>query len=33
MRTNVTFDGAGIKLAGALYTPDTAPEMTAGAGQ
>ena len=33
MRTNVTFDSAGIELAGALYAPDTPPKMTAGASQ
>ncbi len=33
MRTNVTFYGAGIKLACALYAPYTAPKMTAGASQ
>jgi hypothetical protein len=33
MRTNVTFDSVGIKLAGALYAPDTAPKLKAGASQ
>ena len=33
MRIDVTFDSAGVKLAGALYAPDTAPKMTAGASQ
>jgi hypothetical protein len=33
MRTNVTFDSGGIKLAGALHTPDAAPKKTAGASQ
>jgi hypothetical protein len=33
MRTIVTFDSAGIKLAGAFYAPDTTPKMTAEASQ